>query len=137
MIVGMISVFVRGDDAVGSPHRAHNSSIVFFELILLLKLDRNFPVKQFEATVSQSTVSQSKAHSTILMWGTNLCGVCHTRQANVRHPMGLTHGLVQNTWYQFRYLIAVCHTWQMSRLVPHQTMATAELRNAERQCQMQ
>ena len=28
----------------------------FFELILLLKLDKQFPVEQFEATVSQSTV---------------------------------------------------------------------------------
>ena len=27
-----------------------------FELILLLKLDKQFPVEQFEATVSQSTV---------------------------------------------------------------------------------
>ena len=37
----------------GNPHRAQ---FVQFELFLLLKLDRQFPVEQFEATVSQSTV---------------------------------------------------------------------------------
>ena len=44
------------DDAVGNPHRAQISQFEFFELILLLKLDKQFPVEQFEATVSQSTV---------------------------------------------------------------------------------
>ena len=43
----------RGDDAVGNPHRAQ---IYKFELVLLLKLDKQFPVEQFDATVSQSTV---------------------------------------------------------------------------------
>ena len=46
----------RGDDTVGSPHRAQISQCEFFELVLLLKLDKRFPVEQFEATVSQSTV---------------------------------------------------------------------------------
>ena len=46
----------RGDDTVGNPHRAQNYKFEFFELILLLKLDEQLPVKQFEAAVSQSTV---------------------------------------------------------------------------------
>ena len=46
----------RGDDAIGNPHRAQISRFEFFELILLLKLDKRLPVEQFEATVSQSTV---------------------------------------------------------------------------------
>ena len=48
--------FGRGDDTVGNPHRAQISQFELFELILLLKLDKQFPVEQFEATVSQSTV---------------------------------------------------------------------------------
>ena len=49
-------VFGRGDDTVGNPHRAQISQLELFELILLLKLDKQFPVVQFEARVSQSTV---------------------------------------------------------------------------------
>ena len=40
----------RGDDAVGNPHRAQIYKFEPFELILLLKLDKQFPVEQFEAT---------------------------------------------------------------------------------------
>ena len=47
----------RGDDTVGSPHRAQISQFDIFEFILLLKLDEHFPVGQFEAAVSQSAVS--------------------------------------------------------------------------------
>ena len=47
------TVFGRGDDTVGNPYRAQISQ---FELILLLKLDKQFPVEQFEATVYQSTI---------------------------------------------------------------------------------
>ena len=46
----------RGDDTVGSPHRARNSQFELFELIHLSKLDKRFPVERFEATESQSTV---------------------------------------------------------------------------------
>ena len=46
----------RGDDRVEDPHRAQISQFELFELILLLKLDKQFPVEQFEARVSQSTV---------------------------------------------------------------------------------
>ena len=46
----------RGDDAVGNPHRAQIVQFELFELILLFKLDKQFPVDQFEATISQSTV---------------------------------------------------------------------------------
>ena len=48
--------FGRGDDTVGNPHRAQISQFELFELILLLKQDKQFPVEQFEATVSQTTV---------------------------------------------------------------------------------
>ena len=46
----------RGDDTVGNPHRAQVSRFELFELILLVKIDKQFPVEQFEATVSQSSV---------------------------------------------------------------------------------
>ena len=46
----------RGDGAVGNPHRAQIVRFELFELILLLKLDEQLPVEQFEPTVSQSTV---------------------------------------------------------------------------------
>ena len=43
------SSFGRGDDAIGNPHRAQIFRFKFFELILLLKLDKRPPVEQFEA----------------------------------------------------------------------------------------
>ena len=46
----------RGDDTVGNPHRTQIYQIELFKLILLLKLDKQLPVEQFEAAVSQSTV---------------------------------------------------------------------------------
>ena len=46
----------RGDATVGNPHRAQIYKLELFELILLLKLNRQLPVEQFEATVSQSAV---------------------------------------------------------------------------------
>ena len=49
-------MFGRGDDTVGNPHRAQPSQFELFELVLLMKLDKLFPVEQFEATLSQSTV---------------------------------------------------------------------------------
>ena len=52
----MAGAFGRGDDTVGNPHRAQISKFEFFELVLFLKLNKGFPVEQFEATVSQSTV---------------------------------------------------------------------------------
>ena len=51
-----IVVIGRGDDKVGNPHRAQISQFELFELILLLKLDENFPGEQFEATVSQRDI---------------------------------------------------------------------------------
>ena len=48
--------FGRGDDTVGNPHRAQIVQFEPFEIILSLKLDRQFPVERFEATGSQSTV---------------------------------------------------------------------------------
>ena len=50
------AVLGRGDDTVGNPHRAQIVQSEFFELILSSQLDKQFPVEQFEATVSQSTV---------------------------------------------------------------------------------
>ena len=46
----------RGDDTVGNPHRARIFKLELFERILLWRLFNYFPVEQFEATVSQSTV---------------------------------------------------------------------------------
>ena len=50
-----VCMFGRGDDTIGNPHRTLIYQFEFFELILLLKLDKQFPVEQFEATASQST----------------------------------------------------------------------------------
>ena len=46
----------RGGDTVGNPHRPQISRFELFELILLLKLGKRFPVERFEAAVSQSAV---------------------------------------------------------------------------------
>ena len=52
-----VRCFGRGDDTVGNPHRANIFyRFELFELIVLLKLDKHFPVEHFEATISQSTV---------------------------------------------------------------------------------
>ena len=48
------AVLERGDDAVGNPHRAQISQFQLFQLILLSKLDKQFYLEPFEATVSQS-----------------------------------------------------------------------------------
>ena len=44
----------RGDDTVGNPHRAQTYEFELFELIPLLRLDKQFPVERFEPTASQS-----------------------------------------------------------------------------------
>ena len=54
--VDALADFGKGDDTVGNPHRAQISQFELFELILLLKLDKQLPVEQLEATASQSTV---------------------------------------------------------------------------------
>ena len=55
----------RGDDTVGNPPRAQISQFELFELILFLKLGKQFPVEQFEATASQSAVpSPPLSHAT-------------------------------------------------------------------------
>ena len=51
---GSESLLRRGDDKIGSPHRAQISQFEPFDMILL-KLDKQFAVEQFEATASQST----------------------------------------------------------------------------------
>ena len=58
--------FGRGDDTFGKPHRAQVSQSELFDLkvlkssfsslYFLLKLDKQFPVEQFKATVSQSII---------------------------------------------------------------------------------
>ena len=40
-----------GDDTVGNPHRARISQFELFELILLLKLDKQLSIEEFEPTV--------------------------------------------------------------------------------------
>ena len=54
----MSYVLGRGDDTVGNPHRAQISQ---FELVLLLKLDKQFPVERFEASraIRGSSISVS------------------------------------------------------------------------------
>ena len=46
----------RGDDTVGNPRRAQTSQLELFELVLLLKLNKQLPVEHFGAAASQSTV---------------------------------------------------------------------------------
>ena len=46
----------RGDDAVGDPRRAQIYQFEPFELVLILKLDEQFPVEHSEPTAFQSTV---------------------------------------------------------------------------------
>ena len=49
----------RGDGTVGNTHRAQICQIEFFELIIVLTLDKQVSIEQFEPTASQSTVSAS------------------------------------------------------------------------------
>ena len=52
-----------GDDAVGNPRRAQIARFELFELVLLWKLDKQFPVERFEAsrTIRGSSISVSSA----------------------------------------------------------------------------
>ena len=59
--------FGRGDDTVGNPHRAQISQFELFELILLLKSDKRFPVERFEAAASQSAVPSPPLRSGLLL----------------------------------------------------------------------
>ena len=56
-----VRVVGRGDDTVGNPHWAQFSQFELFELILLSKLDKQFPVEQFEASraIRGSSISVS------------------------------------------------------------------------------
>ena len=51
---GELSIPLIPYDTVGNPHRTQIDQFELFELILLLKLNKQFPVEQFEATVSRS-----------------------------------------------------------------------------------
>ena len=55
-LIDSIRLSEGGDDAVGNTHLAQISRFQLFELILLSKLDKQFPVERFQAAVSQSTV---------------------------------------------------------------------------------
>ena len=54
----------RGDVTVRSPHRTQISQFELFEFILLLNLDKQFPVEQFEASraIRGNSVSVSSTH---------------------------------------------------------------------------
>ena len=54
----------RGDDTLGNPHRAQISQLEHFELILLLKVNKQFSIERFEPTASQSKVSSPPLTST-------------------------------------------------------------------------
>ena len=55
--------FGRGDATVGNPHRAQIYQFELFELVLLSKLDKQFPVERFEAALSQSIVPSPFCHA--------------------------------------------------------------------------
>ena len=57
----------RGDDTVGNLHGAQNYKFELFELILIWKLDRRFPVEQFEATGSQSNSTLPPSYTQALI----------------------------------------------------------------------
>ena len=63
-------------DPVGNPNRAQISQFELFELILLLKYDKQLPVEQFEATVSQSTVPSPPLKSGLFMYCLVSCCFC-------------------------------------------------------------
>ena len=52
------------------------SQFELFELILLLKEDKRFPVEQFEATVSQSTVPSPPLSTEVTFGGQGDLSVC-------------------------------------------------------------
>ena len=50
------AVFGRADDTVGNPHRAQIPQFELFEFTMLLKVDKQLYIEQFETTVSDSAV---------------------------------------------------------------------------------
>ena len=65
--------FRRGDDTVGNRHRAQIYEFEFFELILLLKLDKRFPVERFEVAVSQVNSTLPPPLRNVATFGCNFC----------------------------------------------------------------
>ena len=72
----MKGLFGRGDDTVGNPHRAQISQFEVFELNLVWKLDKQFPVEQLEATSISvnSTLPPSYKHPACLIMGSTRSG---------------------------------------------------------------
>ena len=70
--------FGRGDDTVGNPHRAQICQFELFEFILLLKVDNQFSIEQFEPTLSQSTVpSPTLRHAPLRRHRDGCAGAAH------------------------------------------------------------
>ena len=59
----------RGDDTVRNPHRAQICQFELLELFLLLKVDKQFSIEQFEATLSQSRVPSPPLKRKVLSGG--------------------------------------------------------------------
>ena len=78
------AIFGRGGRSGRKPlsssnFRAQIYRFALFELILLLKLDKRFPVEQFEATASQSTVP-SPSYIFHVTGSTRSCGALETTE---------------------------------------------------------
>ena len=82
----------RKYDTVGNPQRTQICQFDFFEPILLLKLDKQLPVEQFEATVSESTVPSPPLSVAECQWlpdeGQDIRFVC---TKVIQTPCILTH----------------------------------------------
>ena len=104
----------RGDDTVGNPHRAQISQFELFELILLLKLDNRFPVEQFEATVSQSTVPSPPliitAHINVYVWTTHpySCILVHIMYTHMSLSLSLSFSMYIYIYVYIYIYIYIC-----------------------------
>ena len=59
-------VFGRGDDTVGSPHRAQIYTFELFEFILLSNVDKQFSIEQVEPTAVSSPPLSGLKHNNII-----------------------------------------------------------------------
>ena len=100
----------KGDYTVGNPRRAQISQFELFELILLLKLYRQFPVEQFEATVSQSTIPSPLLTRHSVAWRTDgrtagWTDGCVRPGARISQaPCHMLHVIHQSSYYAAFYM---------------------------------
>ena len=107
-----------GDETVGNPHRTRIAQVELFELSLLLKLDKQFPVEQFEVRVSQSTgpspplstIDCADALDVMLLWVVWKLFTATPGQLVIIQYSCFELDTVNIDWWMYMYIYIYTHT---------------------------